>query len=169
MMKRYLVIRDGKEDFVEVTLLRDHIFLVVMNGKSHEIDVRQCTADSLSLLMDNKVSDFSYGFIDDRIELHTKNGAYRFEVLNERKQLARRSRRKRDETGPEVIKAFMPGKIVKVHVAPGDTVAAGAGLLIMEAMKMENEIKARKPGTVRAVHVAAGQTVDNGTLLIEIE
>jgi biotin carboxyl carrier protein len=168
-MKRYLVIREGKECPIEVTLLRENVFRVVMNGASHEIDVRQCTADSLSLLMDYKASDFSYGFIDDRIELHSKSGAYRFEVLNERKMLARRARRQRDETGPESIKAFMPGKIVKVRVGPGDKVAAGDGLLIMEAMKMENEIKCRRPGTVRAVHVAPGQTVDKGTLLIEIE
>ena len=168
-MKKYLVVRNGTEVMVEVEHLREHIFRVGMNGTTHEIDVRQCTADSLSLLMDNAVFDFSYGFADDGIELHSKNGAYRFEVLNERKQLARRARKKRDESGPEVIKAFMPGKIIQVHVAAGDKVAAGAGLLIMEAMKMENEIKARRPGTVRAVHVAAGQTVDNGTLLIEID
>jgi biotin carboxyl carrier protein len=168
-MKRYLVIRDGRESLVEVTLLREHIFRVVMNGAAHEIDVRQCTADSLSLLMDNRASDFSYGFIDDRIELHSKCGAFRFEVLNERKQLARRARRKQDEAGPETVRAFMPGKIVKVHVAAGDKVAAGDGLLIMEAMKMENEIKCRKPGVVRTVHVGVGQTVDNGALLIEIE
>jgi biotin carboxyl carrier protein len=168
-MKRYLVVSNGTEVLVEVTLLREHVFRVIMNGTTHEIDVRQCTADSLSLLMDNRASDFSYGFIDDRIELHSKCGAYRFEVLNERKQLARRARRKQDEAGPETVKAFMPGKIVKVHVGAGDKVAAGAGLLIMEAMKMENEIKARRPGTVRAVHVAVGQTVDNGALLIEID
>ena len=96
-MKKYLVVRNGTEVMVEVEHLREHIFRVGMNGTTHEIDVRQCTADSLSLLMDNAVFDFSYGFADDGIELHSKNGAYRFEVLNERKQLARRARRKRDE------------------------------------------------------------------------
>ena len=168
-MKKYLVISNGTEFLVAVEPLREHLFRVTMNGTSHEIDIRQCTSDSLSLLMDNRASDFSYGFVDERIELHSKTGAYRFEALNERKQLARRARRKQDETGPEAIRAFMPGKIVKVHVAAGDKVAAGNGLLIMEAMKMENEIKCRRPGTVRAVHVAAGQTVDKGSLLIEID
>jgi biotin carboxyl carrier protein len=168
-MKKYLVVRNGQERLVEVTHLRGGVFRIVMDGRAHEIDVRQCTAEALSLLMDNAASDFLYGFIDDRIELHAKTGAWRFEVLNERKLLARRARKQRDESGPETVKAFMPGKIVKVHVGPGDKVAAGDGLLIMEAMKMENEIKSRRPGTVRAVHVAAGQTVDNGTLLVEIE
>ena len=168
-MKKYLVVSNGTEVLVAVEPLREHVFRVTMDGTSHEIDVRQCTADSLSLLMDNRASDFSYGFIDDRIELHSKSGAHRFEVLNERKQLARRARRRQDEAGPEAVKAFMPGKIVKVHVAAGDKVAAGDGLLIMEAMKMENEIKCRRPGIVRAVHVASGQNVDKGALLIEIE
>jgi biotin carboxyl carrier protein len=168
-MKKYLVVSGGTEVSVEVELLREHIFRVVMSGKSHEVDVRRCTADTLSMLMDHRVSDFSYAFLDDRLEIHSKDDDYRFEVLNERKMLARRTRRKRDEAGPETIKAVMPGKIVKVLVRPGDAVEAGNGLLIIEAMKMENEIKCLRPGRVRTVHVTPGQTVENGTLLVEIE
>jgi biotin carboxyl carrier protein len=164
-----MVVRDGVERLVEVSPIRENLFRVILDGAAHEVDVRQCTSDSLSLLMDNKASDFSYAFLKDRLEVHTKSEAYTFEVLDERKMLARRARKSREETGPEVIKAFMPGKVVQVRVKPGDIVAAGDGLLIMEAMKMENEIKCRRPGTVRAVHVESGQAVENGTLLLEIE
>jgi biotin carboxyl carrier protein len=168
-MKKFLVVHDGAEKLVEVAPLRANLFRVIMDGAAHEVDVRQCTSDSISMLLDNKASDFSYAFLNDRLELHGRTETYSFEVLDERKMMARRARRNREEQGPETVKAIMPGKVIHIRVKPGDTVAAGDGLLIMEAMKMENEIKCRRPGTVRAVHVVPGQAVENGTLLLEIE
>lgn len=69
---------------------------------------------------------------------------------------------------PPEITAPMPGKVLQVLVAPGDRVAAGAGLVILEAMKMETRLVAEAPATVSAVHVAAGQTVDGGQVLVEL-
>ena len=63
----------------------------------------------------------------------------------------------------------MPGKIVKVLVKPGDTVAARQGLVVIEAMKMENELRATRDGHVKDVHVAEGDLVDAGRLLAVIE
>ena len=71
--------------------------------------------------------------------------------------------------GPAPLIAPMPGLIVRVSVAPGDTVAAGAGLIVMEAMKMENELRAPAAGTVKAVHVQPGAAVEKGTVLVELE
>jgi 3-methylcrotonyl-CoA carboxylase alpha subunit len=63
----------------------------------------------------------------------------------------------------------MPGKIVKVLVAPGDRVERDQGLVIIEAMKMENELKSEVPGVVSEVRVAEGDTVVNGALLLIVE
>jgi biotin carboxyl carrier protein len=63
----------------------------------------------------------------------------------------------------------MPGKILRTLVAAGSPVEAGQGLVVMEAMKMENELRAPRAGTVRAVHVQEGQTVETGTLLAVVE
>jgi biotin carboxyl carrier protein len=71
--------------------------------------------------------------------------------------------------GPENILSMMPGKVVRVMIAEGDEVAAGQGLVVVEAMKMENEIAATKPGRVSAIHVEAGQTVEGGAVLMVIE
>lgn len=68
----------------------------------------------------------------------------------------------------QTIRAPMPGLVLRVEVAVGDAVEAGAALLVLEAMKMENEIKAPAAGAVRVVHVAAGQAVERGTALVEI-
>lgn len=63
----------------------------------------------------------------------------------------------------------MPGKVVKINVKEGDTVAVGDCVLILEAMKMENEIKTSVEGTVKAIHVKEGDALDSGVLMIEIE
>lgn len=72
-------------------------------------------------------------------------------------------------TGPAPVIAPMPGLIVRVSVAPGDQVQAGQGLIVMEAMKMENELRASGAGIVKAVHVAPGKAVEKGTILVELE
>ncbi|RPJ54475.1 MAG: hypothetical protein EHM24_31740 [Acidobacteria bacterium] len=63
----------------------------------------------------------------------------------------------------------MPGKIVRVLVAPGDHVAARQGLVVVEAMKMENELRAPRAGRVKDVHVAEGALVESGRLLVVVE
>ena len=66
------------------------------------------------------------------------------------------------------VKAPMPGLVLDIEVEKGQTVEAGQGLIVLEAMKMENEIKAVAPGVVTAIHVEAGEAVEKGMLLIEI-
>ena len=71
--------------------------------------------------------------------------------------------------GGQVLKAPMPGRVVLVEVSPGQTVRPGDGLVILEAMKMENEFKAAVAGTVKEVRVEAGQAVNPGDVLVVIE
>ena len=72
-------------------------------------------------------------------------------------------------SGPAPLKAPMPGLIVRVNVQAGDAVQAGQGLVVMEAMKMENELRATAAGKVKAVVVSPGTAVEKGALLIELE
>jgi biotin carboxyl carrier protein len=71
--------------------------------------------------------------------------------------------------GPSRLTAPIPGKVVAVKVSPGDEVSPGQPLVVLEAMKMENELAAEQPGRVVAVHVCDGATVDGGELLVELE
>jgi pyruvate carboxylase subunit B len=96
---------------------------------------------------------------------------YRFEVeaLDERTRAIRDlSAANAAPTGPAPIIAPMPGLIVRVNVSVGDRVEAGQGIVVMEAMKMENELRAMAPGSVRSVNVSAGTAVEKGTLLVEL-
>jgi pyruvate carboxylase subunit B len=71
--------------------------------------------------------------------------------------------------GPAALVAPMPGLVVRVNVRPGDRVQAGQGVVVIEAMKMENELKAASGGVVKAVEVAAGSAVEKGAVLVEFE
>ena len=93
---------------------------------------------------------------------------YRFETeaLDERTRAIRDlSAARAGPTGP----APMPGLIVRVSVKAGDKVEAGQGIVVMEAMKMENELRATAAGTVRSVEVAPGTAVEKGALLVALE
>ena len=71
--------------------------------------------------------------------------------------------------GPAPLKAPMPGLVVRVNVQPGDQVQAGQGLVVIEAMKMENELRSASAGRVKAVHATPGMPVEKGALLVELE
>jgi biotin carboxyl carrier protein len=97
---------------------------------------------------------------------------YRFDVeaLDERTRAIRDlSAASAGPTGPAPIKAPMPGLIVRVNVKPGDLVEAGQGVVVMEAMKMENELRATAAGTVKSVEVEPGAAVEKGALLVALE
>jgi len=99
-------------------------------------------------------------------------GGFRFEVeaLDERSHAIRElASATTKPKGPAPLVAPMPGMIVKVQVTEGDFVQPGQGLVVMEAMKMENELRATASGAVRRVHVAAGTAVEKGALLLEME
>ena len=86
-----------------------------------------------------------------------------------RSDVRKRTAPARHGTGPQRIVAPMPGKVVRVLVKPGDEVKARQGLVVVEAMKMENELRAARDGRVRDVAVTEGQSVDAGTVLLVVE
>jgi pyruvate carboxylase subunit B len=96
--------------------------------------------------------------------------AFSVEALDERTRAIRDlSAANAGAAGPSPLVAPMPGLVVRVAVAVGDQVAAGQGLVVMEAMKMENELRSSAAGTVKAVHAAPGSAVEKGTVLVELE
>jgi acetyl/propionyl-CoA carboxylase alpha subunit len=96
---------------------------------------------------------------------------YRFDVdaLDERTRTIRDlTAASAASTGPAPLVAPMPGLVVRVNVQPGDAVVAGQALVVMEAMKMENELRAPSAGTVRTVLVQPGVAVEKGATLVEL-
>ena len=96
--------------------------------------------------------------------------SYEVEALDERTRTIRDlTAAAAGPAGPVPLVAPMPGLVVRVQVKPGDAVEAGQGLIVMEAMKMENELRAHGAGVVKAVRVAPGDAVEKGAILVDME
>jgi biotin carboxyl carrier protein len=90
------------------------------------------------------------------------------EVLDERTRYIRSlAGAENQRPKAEVLRAPMPGLVVRIQAKPGDNVAAGSGLVVLEAMKMENELKAAAAGVVKSIRVAPGEAVEKGQVLVE--
>jgi biotin carboxyl carrier protein len=102
--------------------------------------------------------------------LDVTGGGYRSRarVESDRMRTAGRAADSKTAHGERVVKSPMPGRVVKILVAKGDTVRAGQGLVVLEAMKMENEVRAPAAGTVAAVHVTSGSAVEGSAVLVTL-
>jgi pyruvate carboxylase subunit B len=103
-------------------------------------------------------------------DLQLEGCRYELDVVDERTRAIRAmTARNAGVQGPKPLRAPMPGLILRVEVQAAETVSPGQGLVIMEAMKMENELKAAGAGVVARINVQAGEAVEKGTVLIEFE
>ena len=93
---------------------------------------------------------------------------FQLEAVDERSRLLVEQARSVSE-GPQTVESEMPGKIVKVHLAAGSEVREGQGVVVVEAMKMENEILSPIDGVLKEVAVSEGQTVESGAVLFVVE
>ena len=95
------------------------------------------------------------------------------EIESERRATLReRARRGHEESahrGPTEVRAIIPGRVIAVSIVPGDAVVAGQQLLVVEAMKMQNELRAPRDGVVASVAVGTGQTIEVGDLLLVLQ
>jgi biotin carboxyl carrier protein len=123
--------------------------------------------DVLSL----RIGDKAYEVKRERVagDLHLWVGSARFAAEARDPRSLRGKTRAADDHGPKKLTAPMPGKIVRVLVSEGAAVDAGAGVLVVEAMKMQNEIKSPKKGTIQKILVGAGAAVNAGDVLAIVE
>jgi len=153
---RYRIEADGRVDVVDVARVDPSTLSMIVLGEreaSHEV----------SLVEGREPGD---------LEVYLRAGVVQARVSGAPGQKSRRAAgglAAAGGVGPQRVVAPMPGKIVRVLVAPGDHVAARQGLVVVEAMKMENELRAPRAGRVKDVHVAEGALVESGRLLVVVE
>jgi biotin carboxyl carrier protein len=162
---------------------------VEIDGREHEVEVRERLGE-LEVFVEGERVDLTYEEVDRmgqvalRMDgrsfgLSIEGGAndcnvtiaghhYAVRVEDERERAAHAAEREAARHGG-VVKSVMPGVVAELLVAPGDRVSGGQPMLILEAMKMQNEIAAPQDGVVGAVHVAAGQAVGAGANLVTLE
>lgn len=152
---------------------------VTLDGTTHVIDARRVGASALSMLL---TSGSAAQSIDATFATRpSEPGATTLDVHVDGRVVTahvrpagafgrpKKGAAGASGTGPQRIVAPMPGKVVRVLVQSGDEVKARQGLVVVEAMKMENELKAARDGRVREVSVREGQSVDAGAVLLVVE
>jgi len=167
---RYFVLTDNGEEIFEIESTGDALY-VSNNSRRYQVDVsKNQFRPYIHLLVDNKSYLLSTTVNGDLIDVETLERTYTFEVVGEKKkELERLGLRKKKAVRKKDINAPMPGLIVQVQVEVGQEVEKGQGVIIIEAMKMENELKAAEKGVVREILVSEGQKVDQNAPLVVIE
>src|SRR5579875_296301 len=167
---RYRTTLDGIEHEVEIEELRPRLYRIKLADTAHDVDVQPVGSSSFSVLVRDRSFDFDVIRNGDEMLDVSRGGAVRVTLVDPRRQSRRAGAGNHVQlAGPIEVKAMMPGRIVNVLVKEGDQVAHQQGVLVVEAMKMENEIKSPKAGRIVKVRVAPGQTVERGEALIIIE
>lgn len=168
---KYVVRTGGRDYQVEIDGQPPH-YRIAIDGESFQVDAADLgDASMLTMLLDHRsvlahtrIADARRGLVDVSIDGKSR----RLEVLGELAS-AVQSATGADRAGRFVLEAPMPGLVVTLRVRPGDAVKSGTPLVVMEAMKMQNELTSELDGTVREVRVAVGQAVESGAELVVIE
>lgn len=170
-MKRELIVTaDGRDREVNIDgPLPDGTFRVTIDGVARVVDARPVRPGTWSLVIDNR--SFIVDLDPRRNGVAASVGASEALLQVEdalHRRLSQAVGARAGATRGETIRAPIAGKVVKVLVAVGDQVAAGSPVIVLEAMKMENELVAERGGAVTAIHKQAGQAVDTGDVLVDM-
>jgi biotin carboxyl carrier protein len=138
-----------------------------LDGREFEVDAVVARPDVLSLRIGNQAYEVKCERVAGGLYLWVGSARFAAEVRDPRSLRGRVPGL--EDHGPKKLTAPMPGKIVRVLVGPGDEVAAGSGVLVVEAMKMQNEIKSPKKGTIQKILVREGAAVNAGDVLAIVE
>lgn len=145
------------------------------SGGTAQIDNRRVACDCVrlpdgrySMILDGRVYEFSVELDGDIC--HISNGADRYSAtIIDPRRLGAQSQVHEAHGATVILRADMPGKVVRILVTPGEEVEREQGLLVLEAMKMQNEIRAPRRGFVRELGVVEGKTVASGDFLLSLE
>ena len=152
---------------LEIEDLGDGRFRIAIDGREQIVDSRETGTGTFSLLIDHAAAEVSVTSRGEEFQVAVGGRTHMLRLLDERALRRRKSAGAAD--GAREVRAAMPGKVVAVLVEVGATVERGQGLLVIEAMKMENEIASPRAGTVAEIRVKPGQPVEAGELLVRID
>lgn len=165
---KMLAVIEGKEVQIEITK-NNGLYCLTWNGKSFNVDSVRTNQNTFSLLVGGKSYEVTIEKQASNFSIYLNNDTVRLELFDARKVGISAIAKKNIRAGAHEILAPMPGKIIKVAVSKDGQVQEGDPLLIMEAMKMQNELKAPAAGTVKNVYVKEGEAVSSQQVLMVLE
>lgn len=164
---KYHVTLDGEKTVVEILERAGRTFVVV-DGAEVPVELASVRDGSYSLLLGTKSVPVVASGANTELTLTLGAETWKASVVDEREALLEAALGERARKGGGTLRSVMPGIVRELRVAKGDAVKKGQPLLILEAMKMQNEIRADADGVIADVHVAAGTAVAKGDSLVTI-
>jgi biotin carboxyl carrier protein len=164
-----LIVRHGgREERVRVRR-SDAGYEVTVGARTYRVDAASPHPGLRSLRIDGAHYEVAVHRQGEGYWVATSQGSGLVAVTDPLTSLAAQARGGKGGRGRQRVTAYMPGRVVALLVEEGQAVAAGQGILVLEAMKMENEIRAEHDGTVARLHVQPGQAVETGNPLFDLE
>ncbi|GAC1351941.1 MAG: hypothetical protein NVS3B20_22820 [Polyangiales bacterium] len=163
---RYFVTIDGREHVIDIAVRPSGEFVVSRADAIVDSDVIALDDGGLSIRIDGRVFDLTIEGTPPEVGVVASGHRAYLRVESERLRAAAAARRVTGNVNEKTIVAPMPGRVAKVLVSVGDKVEAGQGVVVVEAMKMENELRAKGAGTVSEIHAKAGEAIEAGARLV---
>jgi biotin carboxyl carrier protein len=163
----YGVTVDGKDYRLELER-KEAGWRCRLDGRDIQMDAALVRPDVLSVLIGGKAYEIKREFVVAGMHLWVGDVRYAAELRDPRSLRGRRGAAA-NEKGPQKMLAPMPGKVLRVLIGEAQAVEAGQGIMVVEAMKMQNEIKSPKKGTVQKIVVSEGANVNAGDVLAIVE
>lgn len=163
----YEIVVNGKTHKLELTPA-DGRWRCHLDGREVEVDASLARRDVISLLLDGTAYEVKRERTPTDLHIWVRNERFQVEVRDPRSLRSRKAAAGVGE-GPQKLVAPMPGKVVRILAAPNSEVEVGQGVLVVEAMKMQNELKSPKKGVVKQIMASEGAAVNAGEVLAIVE
>lgn len=164
------IARLGEKTYtVEVEEVGKSLYRIAVDGSEFLVDGKKTGLTNYSLIVDNRSFEVEVDVKEDEYRVLVDGRNYHIDLVDERRVRVGGLQSGIQLQGRQNVSVPMPGKIIAVLVSEGDTVEKGQGLVIVEAMKMENEVRCPINGEVKEVRVKAGDAVEAGAVLAVVE
>lgn len=164
-----LIVRQGeREEKVRVRRDGDH-YEVTIGDRTWKVDAKTARGGLRSLRIDGAHHEVAVSLRGEDYWVSTRDGGGPVSVTDPLTHLASQTRGGGGGKRRQKVNAYMPGRVVAILIEEGQAVTAGQGVIVLEAMKMQNEIRAEHDGTITRIHVQTGQAVEGGDPLFEMD
>jgi biotin carboxyl carrier protein len=164
------IARLGEQSFtVEIEESSKSVYRVSVDGHEFVVDGKKTGRTNFSLIVDNRSFEIEVDNREDEYRVLVDGRNYHIQLIDERRVRIGGEAAGAQAQGRQKVSVPMPGKVIAILVAEGDAVEKGQGLVIVEAMKMENEVHSPIAGEVKEIKVKTGDTVEGGAVLVIVE
>jgi biotin carboxyl carrier protein len=164
------IARLGEQTYlVEIEESGKGLYKIAIDGNEFLVDGKKTGRTNYSLIVDNRSFEIEVDNTEDEYRVLVDGRNYRVNLIDERRARVDGAEGGIQLQGRQKVSVPMPGKVIAVLVSEGDTVEKGQGLVIVEAMKMENEVRSPVGGEIKEVKVKPGEAVEGGAVLVVVE